>query len=60
MKMAFDMCSTKTNLNVLGLEHKKTNLTQLPQSTLILNMRGLFEENPLMKNFEITLERGRN
>ena len=33
---------------------------QLPQSTLILDMRVLFEENPLMKNGGITLERGRN
>ena len=31
-----------------------------PQSTLILKMRCLFEENPLMKNCGITLERGRN
>ena len=31
-----------------------------PHSTLILNIRGLFEENPLMKNCGITLERGRN
>ena len=29
----------------------------IPLSTLILNMRGLFEENPLMKNCGITLER---
>ena len=31
---------------------------KLPQSTLILDMRGLFEENPLVKNCGITLERG--
>ena len=31
-----------------------------PQSTLILNMRGVFEEIPLMKNCGKTLERGRN
>ena len=31
-----------------------------PQSTLIHNMRGLYEENPLMKNCGITLKRGKN
>ena len=31
-----------------------------PQSTLILNLRGLFEENPILKNCGTTLERGRN
>ena len=30
------------------------------QSTLILNLRGLFKEDPLMKNCGITLEKGRN
>ena len=31
---------------------------QLSQSTLNPFMRGLFEENPLIKNCGITLERG--
>ena len=31
-----------------------------PQSILILNIRGLFEENPLMKNCVTPMERGRS
>ena len=41
-------------LNITGVGGK----LQLPQSTLILNMSGLFEENLFMKNCGIALERG--
>ena len=45
---------------VQEVKWKKRTKLQLPKSTLILNMRGLFEENPFMKNCGITLLIGKN
>ena len=49
--------------NVLALTFKKKGRcgkSLFPQSTSILNIRGVFEECLIMKNCGTTLERGRN
>ena len=50
---------------LLGLSKKQAEkggcgIFQLPTSILILNMRGLFDKNPIMKNCGITLKIGKN
>ena len=59
-----DYNSLKWNLTYwalsVKLQKRGCGILKLLQSTLILNTRGLFEENPLIKNCGITWERGRN
>ena len=46
--------------SLIQAEKGGCGILQLPTSILILNMRGLFEENPIMKNCAITLIIGKN